>query len=263
MAAAATTPTATSASRTYETSSFFPLTFIDGNDPANPVQSASAGFGEFRKYQENYFVAERISPVHYTASMPDFQVFSGVESFLDEKRSLSNDSSSSFDHLTLENRRSTRSPISFAMGLSSEAPARLNSPQRFLKPFRQRAVSLSILEGSSESFVTLENTSTQLYDLPSLVSRADVGLKYGVDPILAEGAMGGTYFLRDRGRLITVVCKPGKKRKEEKRKQHKRIERYLLELNSKASVLNSIVHMRYGNCISLLIISIRRRFDLE
>ena len=208
MAAAATTSANTP--RTYGTSTFFPLTFLDGSDPSNPVQSA--GSGEHRKYPENYFVIERNSPVHYTASMPDFQVYSGAECSLDEKRSLSNDSSSSFDHLTLENRRSTRSPISFTMGLSSEAPARLNSPQRFLKPIRQRAVSLSILEGSSESFVTLENTSTQLFDLPSLVSRADVGLKYGVDPILAEGAMGGTYFLRDRGRLITVVCKPGDKR---------------------------------------------------
>lgn len=206
MAAATTTATA---QRTYETPSFFPLTFLDGNELANPVRSA--GFGEYRKCQENFFVVERNSSVHYTASMPDFQVYSGVEC-LDERRSLSNDSSSSFDHLTLENRRSTRSPISFPMGLSSEAPARLNSPQRFLKPIRQRAVSLSILEGSSESFVTLENTSTQLFDLPSLVSRADVGLKYGVDPILAEGAMGGTYFLRDRGRLITVVCKPGDKK---------------------------------------------------
>jgi hypothetical protein len=49
---------------------------------------------------------------------------------------------------------------------------------------RQRAASLSAVEGSCESFVTLENTSMPLFDLPTLVSRADLGLKYGVDPIL-------------------------------------------------------------------------------
>lgn len=193
-------------------SAFFPVTFPDENSTINPDHSSS--FCDYNRFQESFFDLERSSPVHYTASMPDFKVFSMSESSEDDKRfrqsTGQSTASPSFDHTTVDIRRSTKSPLSFShSGFSSEAPARLYSPQRFLKPFRQRAVSLSILEGSSESFVTLESTSTPLFDLPSLVSRADTGLKYGVDPILAEGAMGGTYFLRDRGRLITVVCKPG------------------------------------------------------
>jgi hypothetical protein len=188
---------------------FFPVTFPDENSTINPDHSSS--FGDYNRFQESFFDLEKSSPVHYTASMPDFKVFSMSESSDDDKRFRQSNTSPSFDHPTVDIRRSTKSPLSFShTGYSSEAPARLYSPQRFLKPFRQRAVSLSILEGSSESFVTLESTSTPLFDLPSLVSRADTGLKYGVDPILAEGAMGGTYFLRDRGRLITVVCKPGR-----------------------------------------------------
>ena len=181
---------------------FSPLSF----QAVVKVNSPNSSSIHEKKSQDSEFDVERSSPFHYTASMPDFQAFAIGE---DKKHRTS--CCPRVDINTFENRRSARSPLSFNNlgGLSSEAPARLNSPQRFLKPYRQRAVSLSILEGSSESFVTLESTSTNLFDLPSLVSRADAGLKYGVDPTLAEGAMGGTYFLRDRARLITVVCKPG------------------------------------------------------
>ena len=231
--------------RDYRRSPFFPSPFPDGHtetpilSPSSPcfhqsssLSSKPSNFQDktsncynpsnfnnnFQKYtnkthQEGLFELERNIPVHYTASMPDFQVFLISDVVEDEKKILfekkllqSLDHTPGYDHIEKENKRISKSPT---MGYSSEAPARLNSPQRFLKPFRQRAVSLSILERSCESFVTLENTSTALFDLPTLVSRADTGLKYGVDPILAEGAMGGTYFLRDKGRLITVVCKPG------------------------------------------------------
>ena len=189
-------------------SAFFPVTFPGGNEEINPTAFLSK-CRDYKYYQESYFDEDR-SPVHYTASMPDFQAFLVSDSTDEDRRHLSitsNDYTPGYDNVVVENRRMSKSPT---MGYSSEAPARLNSPQRFLKPFRQRAVSLSILEGSCESFVSLENTSMPLFDLPVLVSRADSGLKYGIDPILAEGAMGGTYFLRDKGRLITVVCKPGK-----------------------------------------------------
>jgi hypothetical protein len=153
------------------------------------------------------FEESREFPVHYTSSMPDFQAFYRDGSFDNTKQAKDN---LNRDHHAHEHRTKTKpQQLSFSTTvLSSEAPARLNSPQRFLKPFRHRAASLSEME-DSESFVTLENTSTELFDLPYLVSKANSGLKYGVDPILAEGAMGGTYFLRDKGNLITVVCKPG------------------------------------------------------
>lgn len=207
--------------RDYRRSAFFPAAFPDGSGSLGPIHSPSTflpsppSFLPRKTYQESIFGLERSSPVHYTASMPDFQVFLISDAIEDDKKLpekkvlcdkkvLHEDYNPYDQQLIVENKR--KSPT---MGYSSEAPARLNSPQRFLKPFRQRAVSLSILERTCESFVTLENTSTALFDLPTLVSRADNGLKYGVDPILAEGAMGGTYFLRDKGRLITVVCKPG------------------------------------------------------
>lgn len=193
--------------RDYNRSAFYPTAFPNGCSRITPTISSS-NYEDFKNYQEGFFELERSGPVQYTASMPDLQVFLTSDSIDDERKHLhSNDYALGYDHIVVENKRNTKSPT---MGYSSEAPARLNSPQRFLKPFRQRAVSLSVLEGSCEAFVTLENTSTHLYDLPTLVSRADTGLKYGIDPTLAEGAMGGTYFLRDKGRLITVVCKPGK-----------------------------------------------------
>lgn len=151
------------------------------------------------------FEESREFPVHYTSSMPDFQVFyrGSFNKTKHVKESLNG------DHTVEHKTKNKPQQLSFSSTVfSSEAPARLNSPQRFLKPFRHRAASLSEME-DSESFVTLENTSTELFDLPYLVSKANSGLKYGVDPILAEGAMGGTYFLRDKGNLITVVCKPG------------------------------------------------------
>jgi len=45
-------------------------------------------------------------------------------------------------------------------------------------------------------------------DLPQLVQRANLGLKCGVVPELADGALGGTYFLRDCDSRICVVFKP-------------------------------------------------------
>ena len=45
-------------------------------------------------------------------------------------------------------------------------------------------------------------------DLPSLVHAANAGLRAGVEPVMAEDAMGGCYFLRDRSRAIQLVFKP-------------------------------------------------------
>jgi hypothetical protein len=45
--------------------------------------------------------------------------------------------------------------------------------------------------------------------LSVLVSKADAGMKSGIDPVLADGALGGTYFLRDSNRDPCIICKPG------------------------------------------------------
>lgn len=84
----------------------------------------------------------------------------------------------------------------------------VRAPDVPVKPGRHRSLSLPELEGG---FCKLEIsipavTST---DLPELVAKADMGLKAGVVPTLSEGAMGGTYFLRDTlSRNICVVFKP-------------------------------------------------------
>ena len=117
-----------------------------------------------------------------------------------------------------------------------EAPARLSgSPLRNFH--RQRGQSLSICEGNSrsEAFISLEQTSLFLADLPSLCVRADLGLKWDVDPILADGATGGTYFLRDRNRMIVCVLKPGD---EEVNSPH----------NPHAKMLNGGLQGLWGRC---------------
>ena len=53
------------------------------------------------------------------------------------------------------------------------------------------------------------NNSLDFFDLPILISHVNEGMKNGVKPMLADGAMGGTYFLRDTQKNMTIVCKPG------------------------------------------------------
>ena len=53
------------------------------------------------------------------------------------------------------------------------------------------------------------NNSLDFFDLPILISLVNEGMKNGVKPMLADGAMGGTYFLRDTQKNMTIVCKPG------------------------------------------------------
>lgn len=89
-----------------------------------------------------------------------------------------------------------------------EAPARMEYP---LFVSRERALSFSEVIERKTCFIRLESEphSPGMRDLYSLVQRADNGMNNGVEPILADGALGGTYFLRDRNRAICVVCKPG------------------------------------------------------
>lgn len=96
------------------------------------------------------------------------------------------------------------------MSISAEAPARLNSPSRDMhrsgKP-RSNSIACGELMGP---FCSLESMRGEIMnsDLPSLVQYADAGLKAGVDPVMAEDAMGGCYFLRDKSRSIQLVFKP-------------------------------------------------------
>lgn len=107
---------------------------------------------------------------------------------------------------------------------TSRLPATSSSPVS-LPPTRVRSCSLPG-SGEMDCFVQLDATWLSVlqqqqqidmkdgYDqhntlLSVLVSRADAGMKSGVDPTLADGALGGTYFLRDAQRSPCVVCKPG------------------------------------------------------
>ena len=117
----------------------------------------------------------------------------------------------------LKNSRS-RSPISIiassntrAPAGSHEAPARLYSPPRIVASAGTRGRAHSIDSGSNvKTFCFLDTNRVDFMDndLPTLVSKTDAGLKGGVEPILAEGAMGGSYFLRDKSRAIQLVFKP-------------------------------------------------------
>ena len=91
---------------------------------------------------------------------------------------------------------------------SYEAPAKLNFDQR---PHSSSELS----EFDVENLIQLEMhsysavNSSFFRDLHSLVKRANHGYQEGVKPMLADGAMGGTYFIRDQHNDIMVVCKPG------------------------------------------------------
>jgi hypothetical protein len=99
--------------------------------------------------------------------------------------------------------------------ISAEAPARLNSPTRevsqasFRRNMKPRANSIACGEMMG-SFCNLESTREEIMksDLPSLVQLADAGLKAGIDPVMADDAMGGCYFMRDKSRSIQLVFKP-------------------------------------------------------
>ena len=106
--------------------------------------------------------------------------------------------------------------------ISKEAPARMHTPTRSANNssvtsngngggsrsgYRKRSDSMPG-ESSGASYCRLEGGSggahhrrSDIYstDLPNLVKAADLGLKCGLKPLLAEGAMGGTYFLNSVG----------------------------------------------------------------
>lgn len=91
---------------------------------------------------------------------------------------------------------------------SFEAPARINGTLHFF-PLRMRANSITYGE-ESLPFCSIDPYREEIIssDLPSLVLKADGGMKSGVDPKLAEDSTGGSYFLRDKERKIQLVFKP-------------------------------------------------------
>ena len=141
------------------------------------------------------------------SSMPNLKVFDNEENIL-------NDCHHNADAIELSNENSPRnSTIALcAAAPSHEAPARLYnppSPRMDLPTNRNRAHSID--SGSNvKTFCLLDTNRGDVMnsDLPSLVAKSDAGLKGGVEPILAEGAMGGSYFLRDKSRAIQLVFKP-------------------------------------------------------
>lgn len=98
---------------------------------------------------------------------------------------------------------------SFQSSSWSEAPARLGtSPRDGLYHRRSRSRSVP-----DDAFCALDQLSPMTRvvtgtDLATLLERADSGMRSGVRPFLAEGAMGGTYFFRDMTKKICVVFKP-------------------------------------------------------
>lgn len=98
---------------------------------------------------------------------------------------------------------------------AAEAPARLNSPTREInnrrahRNLKPRSNSIACGELLS-AFCSLETSREEIMrsDLPALVQSADAGLKAGVHPVIAEDAMGGCYFMRDKSRSIQLVFKP-------------------------------------------------------
>ena len=111
----------------------------------------------------------------------------------------------------------------------SEAPARLFSPLRLLSvPQELTTLGSDMVTGDASSATSRQQrrrASTDLNDaafcslgssrdhiqetdLLNCIFKADDGLKGGIRPILAEGSMGGTYFLRDRSKAIQLVFKP-------------------------------------------------------
>jgi hypothetical protein len=108
-------------------------------------------------------------------------------------------------------------PPSYFVGTSSrELSSSYSEPTRFCAPSlltRQRSFTLPD-HNRLDCFLQLEPAMSDgefvnYTELAALVERADNGLHNGVLPVLAEGALGGTYFLRDKARAICLVCKPG------------------------------------------------------
>jgi hypothetical protein len=75
-------------------------------------------------------------------------------------------------------------------------------------PRRQRRRANTDVTEAAFCILGSSHEHIQETDLVKKIPRADDGLKAGVRPILAEGAMGGTYFLRDRSKGIQLVFKP-------------------------------------------------------
>ncbi len=113
------------------------------------------------------------------------------------------------------------SPVSIVSILSKESPARLSSPsndavKHMASPsgeHKQRSRASTLSDGREyDTFIQLESFDSRILnsDLPNLIMKTDAGFKVGVEPILVgDESSGGTYFLRDKTKAYTVVCKPG------------------------------------------------------
>lgn len=113
------------------------------------------------------------------------------------------------------------SPVSVMAILSKESPATLSSPSNddvkhtasLSGEHKQRSRALTLSDGREyDTFIQLESFDSRILnsDLPNLITKTDAGFKVGVEPILVgDESSGGTYFLRDKSKSYTVVCKPG------------------------------------------------------
>jgi hypothetical protein len=104
---------------------------------------------------------------------------------------------------------------------SQEAPAKLNFEQR------PRVI---LTDFDSENFIQLEipvHSSidpTSFETLQTQVKEANLGLRNGIKPKLADGGMGGTYLICDNNSDIILVCKPGDEEPNSPHNPHQIIE---------------------------------------
>lgn len=135
------------------------------------------------------------SSIHSNRSMPDLQAHDVAPLSLKSLERISPDSVSA----------GLKSPLT---PISKEAPGRLQLSPNVVYGYRCRSMTLP--DDLGDPFCRLDGSRADKResDLCYLAERVNDGLKCGVRPILADGALGGTYFLRDRERTIRLVFKP-------------------------------------------------------
>lgn len=135
------------------------------------------------------------SSIHPNRSMPDLQAHDLAPLNLKSLERVSPDSISV----------GMKSPLT---PISKEAPGRLQLTPNVVYGYRCRSMTLP--DNLGDPFCRLDGSRADKRenDLCHLVECVDDGLKCGIRPILADGALGGTYFLRDKERTIRLVFKP-------------------------------------------------------
>lgn len=107
---------------------------------------------------------------------------------------------------------SRATPSYFVGASSSELSSSYSEPFGNVVLTRQRSFTLPD-HNKLDCHISLEPSPQEdgvdYIELEALTQRVDLALQNGMVPMLADGALGGTYFLRDKGKAVCLVCKPG------------------------------------------------------